>query len=126
MTRLPLVRFAGIGTAATLVQLAVFAVLNPWVPGLPANVLSWTVATLAANATQRSLAFSVHGTAGLGRDLAVGLVSSVLGLLVSVLIFGILDTEDTVTGLLILIGVNTAIGLSRYFLLRRWFLARTG
>ncbi len=109
-----LVRFAGIGGATTAVQLGLFAALLMVIPQSGANLISWTISTLIANAAHRSVTFGVHGYARAQRDFMVSASFSLLSLGVSVAALAALSTDDPVLSVLVLIGVNAVIGLARY------------
>ena len=117
----PLLRFAGIGTAATVLQLLLFALLSQFTSTTTANVIAWVVSTLAANLGQRGVVFGVTRAEGLGRDLAFSTVTSLVGLLLSAELLATLGTDSTWIGLAVLIGVNTVVGTGRYLVMRRWF-----
>ena len=119
-----LVRFAGIGGVATGIQLGLFAALMLFLPQMWANLISWTVSTLIANAVNRSVTFGVHGSDGARRDLLVSTGFSVVSLLASLSVLGQIDTENPLLSVLALVAVNAVVGLARFAGLRWWFVAR--
>jgi putative flippase GtrA len=120
----PLVRFAGVGGAATVVQLGLFAALLAIVPQTLANLISWSVSTLVANSAHRSITFGVHGSRGAQRDLVVAAAFSLLSLGASVVALDQLTPDNPLLSVVVLIAVNCVVGLARYLCLRWWFAAR--
>lgn len=120
-----LARFAAVGGAATGLQLGLFALMQALVPLFWANLIAWSASTVVANQVNRSLTFGVHGTEGARRDFWVSTGFSVLSLAVSVLALAQVSDDQPVLSLVVLIGVNSVIGLARFFGLREWFALRT-
>lgn len=121
----PLVRFAGVGSVATALQLGLFALLQLAVPVLGANILAWAASTATANTVNRSVTFGVHGRTGARRDFWVSTGFSMLGLAISVVALAQLTSAGPVSSVLILVSVNLLVGLLRFYALRRWFAVRT-
>jgi putative flippase GtrA len=119
-----LVRFAGIGGAATVVQLGLFAALLTIVPQTWANLFSWTVSTVIANSAHRSVTFGIHGSAHLQRDFLASAAFSLLSLGAGVVALARLSTDNPVLSVVVLIAVNAVVGLARYAGLSWWFTAR--
>ena len=118
-----LVRFAVVGGAATVVQLALYAFLADSIGSQLANVASWLASTVVATEAHRRYSF---GTAGPGAeaDHAVGALTSVLTLLLGTVTLAALDNPTGFAGVLALCAVNGAMGLLRFGALRWWMVRR--
>lgn len=120
-----LIRFAGVGGVATAIQLGLFAALLTVLPQLWANVISWTVSTVVANAANRSVTFGVHGSEGAQRDFLVSGAFSALSLLASVAVLNEVGSDGSLQAVLALVAVNAAVGLARFAGLRWWFVSKS-
>jgi putative flippase GtrA len=118
-----LVRFAVVGGAATVVQLALYAFLADSIGSQLANVVSWLASTVVATEAHRRYSF---GTAGPGAeaDHAVGALTSVLTLLLGTVTLAALANPTGFAGVLALCAVNGAMGLLRFGALRWWMVRR--
>lgn len=119
--RHPLVRFAAVGGGTTALQLGLFALLQVLVPVFWANVIAWGASTVVGNQVNRVLTFDRHGRDGARQDFAVSSAFSLLGLAATSLALSPVDDDDPVLALVVLIAVNSVVGLIRFVGLRRWF-----
>jgi putative flippase GtrA len=125
-------RFAMVGTLATLTQLGLYYFLSGSVGSQLANVVSWLVSTLVANAAHQRYTFGVsHRGGGRGSvrnsgesDQVVGLLTSLAGLGVSSVVLGLLAEPTGVWGTVALVAVNATVGGLRFLVLRWWFTDR--
>jgi putative flippase GtrA len=113
-------RFTAVGSLATVIQLALYALLSGLVGAQVANVTAWLVSTMAGNAAQQRFTFQVPG-ARADSDRVVGLITSLAGLGASSLVLALLAQPDGLSGTVALVGVNTAVGALRFLALRWWF-----
>lgn len=119
-----LARFAGIGGVATAAQLGMFAVLITVIPQVWANVLSWSLSTVVANAANRSVTFDVHGSDGARRDFLISTAFSLVGLGASMTALSLSGDGDPIGSIVVLVAVNGVVGIARFSALRRWFAVR--
>jgi putative flippase GtrA len=120
-----LARFVVVGGGATALQLGLFALLQVFVPVFWANVIAWGASTVVGNQVHRTLTFGRHGRAGARRDFVVSTAFSLLSLSVTTLALTPVDDDQPVTAVVVLIAVNSVVGLARFVGLRRWFAGHT-
>lgn len=113
-------RFAGVGTAGTVLQLTLYAVLTGPAGTVTASVVSWTLSTLVTNAVHRSVSFGVHGRHGASADQVVALLSSLVTLWLGTVVTAALATGSTTVQLVGLTAVNAIAGTGRFLVLRWW------
>jgi putative flippase GtrA len=116
-----LARFTAVGGAATALQLGLFALLQALVPVFWANVLAWGASTVVGNQVHRTLTFGRHGREGARQDFAVSIGFSALSLATTTLALAPVEDDRPGVALIVLIVVNTVVGLARFLGLRRWF-----
>ena len=113
-------RFAIVGSLASVVQLALYAFLSGSVGAQLANILAWLVSTLLGNAAHHRYTFQVTGTST-ESDHLVGLLTSLAGLGISSLVLEILGEPSGLAGTIALVAVNSAVGVLRFLTLHQWF-----
>ena len=102
-------------------QLGLFALLQVLVPVSWANVIAWGASTVVGNQVHRTLTFGRHGRSGARRDFAVSTALSLLSLGVTTLALASVDDDQPVAALIVLVAINSVVGLARFLGLRRWF-----
>jgi putative flippase GtrA len=117
----PLLRFAGVGTLATGVQLGLYAAFVLWMDPQWSNVLSWGLSTVLAAGLQRSITFRVSGAATVWRDLFFGVGTSLIALILSAWAIDEFSEAGTSASLALLLAVNVVVGTGRFLALRWWF-----
>jgi putative flippase GtrA len=120
-----LLRFAVVGGAASVVQLALYAFLADTIGAQPANVASWLVSTLVATEAHRRYSFGTAG-ANAESDHVAGVVTSLLTLLLSGATLAALGDPAGPAGLAALVAVNGVVGGLRFVVLRWWLVGRRG
>ncbi len=117
-----LLSFGAIGVASTLAYVAIYAGLRTFAPAAAANVTALVMTAIANTAANRRLTFGVHGSAGLARDHAAGLVALVVALALTSASLGILELLAPRRGRLleiaVLVAANAAATFARFVLLR--------
>lgn len=116
-------RFAAVGGAATLIQLALYAFVGDCVGAQVANVLSWSVATLIAGVAHHRFTFRLDHS-GSERDHLVNLASSLAALLLSSAVLAVAGNPSGLLGTALLLAVNGTVGTGRFVLLRWWLTVR--
>jgi putative flippase GtrA len=117
------VRFAAVGSLATLTQLALYAFLSDGLGAQAANVVAWLVSTVVATAAHQHFTFRVAGSAA-ESDHGFGMATSLAGLGLSSLLLAVLAQPEGVAGTLVLVGVNGFVGVLRFAALRWWLVVR--
>ena len=117
------VRFAVVGSLATVTQLGLYAFLSGSVGAQLANICAWLISTLVANAGHHRYTFRVAGGSA-ESDHLVGLLTSLAGLGLSSLALALLDQPSGVSGTVALIAVNAAVGVLRFLAVRWWLVGR--
>jgi putative flippase GtrA len=107
-----------IGSFATAAQLGLFAVLLPLIGETVANVIAWTVSSVAGNVVKRRFAFGVDVHSA-RRDLTVSMLSSLAGLVASIGTLGMVDVEGAVGAVGVMIAVNLTLGGIRFLALQQ-------
>jgi putative flippase GtrA len=116
-------RFAVVGSLATVVQLGLYAFLSGSVGAQLANICSWLVATLVANAAHQRVTFR-RSRSRAESDQLFGLLTSLTGLGLSSFTLAVLDQPAGLAGTLALVGVNATVGVLRFVALRWWLVVR--
>lgn len=116
-----LVRFTAVGGAATALQLGLFALLQVLVPAFWANIVAWAASTVVGNQVHRSLTFGRHGREGARQDFVVSIGFSALSLATTTLALAPVGDDEPGVALVVLIVVNSVVGLARFMGLKRWF-----
>lgn len=120
-----LAKFAGAGTAAMLLYLALYAELGMWIPAVMANVIGWTVSTLVANEMQRRWAFGINNRNTRRADQTIALTASLIGLALSTAILAeVPDGFSSFEGIAVILLINLVIGTGRFVLMRWWLVTR--
>jgi putative flippase GtrA len=114
------IRFAAVGSTATVTQLGLYYFLSGSVGSQLANVISWLIATVLANAAHQRYTFGVTGRTG-ESDQLIGLLTSLAGLGVSSAVLALLAQPTGAAGTVALIAVNAGVGALRFAALRWWF-----
>lgn len=114
-------RYLVIGGTTTAVQLGLIWLLTRPIGASWAFVISWAVCTLASTVGHRLFTFRRHIPER--RDQLVGYATALVSLGANSLALAVLDPQNGLTGSLIVIGINTTIGIARFVLLRLWFLS---
>ena len=117
------VRFAVVGSFATLTQLALYAFLSDGLGAQLANVVSWLASTIVANAAHHRFTFKVDGSAA-ESDHVVALLTSLAGLGLSSLLLAVLSQPAGLAGTAVLVAVNATVGGLRFLVLRWWLVLR--
>ena len=121
-------RFAAVGAASTLANLALFALAASAMPNQVANILALVLCTVANTAANRHFTFSASASASGHRALAVQLRS--LGLLAvtwtatagALWVLHHLTPDPSTLVATLTVGVGNAVAtVARFVLLRRWF-----
>ena len=119
--------FAGIGTVATLVYLALYAALRLVMGAQAANAIAWVLTAGGNTAANRRLTFGVHGRPGEARAQVEALVTFGVGwAITSGALFALerLVAQPGYTLELTVLAVsNLVAGLVRFVLLRAWVFA---
>ena len=123
-----LVWFAGIGTVATLVYLAVYAGLRLFLGAQAANALAWVLTAGGNTAANRRLTFGVHGRPGEARAQVEALATFGVGWAITSGSLLALEQLVAQPGYTLELGVlavsNLVAGLVRFGLLRYWVFAQ--
>lgn len=119
------IRFAGVGSAGTILQLGLYAATATFIGAQVASIASWLVSTLVTNATHRAVTFGVHGTRRNRSDQLVAFLTCVVGLLITSLVLSELSDADGLSGVIAILAVNTIVGAAR-FVGMRWWLSASG
>lgn len=123
-------RFAVVGSLATVIQLGLYAFLSGSVGAQLANIMAWLVSTLIGNFAHHRYTFKVArvsthlGPQGRFDDQAdhlVGLFTSLAGLGIGSLALDMLGNPTGLAGTIALVGVNSAVGALRFITLHQWF-----
>lgn len=113
-------RFAIVGSLATVLQLGLYALLSGSAGAQLANICAWLVSTMVATAGHSRYTFGLSGRCAESDHLA-GLLTSLIGLGMSSLVLAVLDQPAGLAGTIVLVGVNAAVGGARFVALR-WLL----
>ncbi len=120
--------FAGIGTVATLVYLAIYTGLRLLMGAQAANALAWLLTAGGNTAANRRLTFGVHGRPGEARAQVEALATFGVGWAITSGSLVALEQLVTQPGYTLELGVlavsNLVAGLVRFTLLRSWVFAR--
>jgi len=116
-------RFAIVGSLATVLQLGLYAFLSGSIGAQLANVCAWLVSTMVATAGHQRYTFQTRG-GGAESDQAVGLLTSLAGLGLSSIVLTVLAQPAGLSGTIALVGVNTVVGALRFVVLRWWLVGR--
>lgn len=114
-------RYAVIGGSSTAIQLGIIWALTPW-GAQRAFLVSWVISTALSTLGHRWFTFRRKASARF--DQMVGYITSLVSLAANSLILGILKPEDGATSALVVVTVNFVIGVTRFLILRVWFLGR--
>jgi len=140
-------RFAVVGSLATVLQLGLYAFLSGSIGAQLANISAWLISTMVATAGHQRYTFgSVIGlgvrrapeqagrTSGGWRtrpaggsgesDQLVGMLTSLTGLGLSSVVLAVLDQPAGLIGTIALVAVNTVVGAMRFLALRWWLVDR--
>jgi putative flippase GtrA len=119
-----LVRFAVIGVASTVANLALFALLRTVTGAIAANVLALLVISVANTAANRRLTFGVRGRDGAARHQMQGLVVVALGLGLTTgalaLLGAVAPDASRVVELTVIVLANAVATALRFVLFRSW------
>ena len=119
--------FAGIGTVATLVYLALYAGLRLFLGAQAANAVAWVLTAGGNTAANRRLTFGVHGRPGEARAQVEALVTFGVGwAITSGSLFALerlVPQPGYTLELTVLAASNLVAGLVRFVLLRWWVFA---
>jgi putative flippase GtrA len=122
-------RFAAIGVASTAAYLGLFLLLRPVLGAFVANACALLVTAVANTAANRRITFATHGSRGMLRHQAEGLVVFGVGLgVTSTALWALHAFAADPAGLVeltVLVGANAAATLLRFVLLRAWVFRST-
>ena len=117
-------RFVAVGTAGTVLQLGMFAVLASYVNAVAAGATAWIVSTVVTNAAQSVLTFRTGSTRGVAAAQVVAFLSCLVALSLATGVAVLLCEQPTPARLAALAAVNSVTGIGRFALLRWWQLRR--
>jgi glycosyltransferase involved in cell wall biosynthesis len=116
--------FALIGVVSTVAQLVLYALLRPFMPVVPANVVSYFLAAIANTAANRRFTFGVVGRRRAVRHQLEGGVAFLVGLAVSTgglaAVHALWPYAPRLTELAVLLALNLFAAALRFVLLRAW------
>jgi putative flippase GtrA len=119
--------FAGIGTVATLVYLALYAGLRLFLGAQAANAVAWVLTAGGNTAANRRLTFGVHGRPGEARAQVEALATFAVGWAITSASLFALEQLAPEPGqaleLTVLAVSNLVAGVVRFLLLRYWVFA---
>ncbi len=119
--------FAGIGTVATLIYLALYAGLRLFLGAQAANAVAWVLTAGGNTAANRRLTFGVHGRPGEARAQVEALVTFGVGWAITsgslLALEQLVPQAGFALELTVLAVSNLVAGLVRFFLLRSWVFA---
>ncbi|GAB3310845.1 hypothetical protein EK0264_11105 [Epidermidibacterium keratini] len=112
-------RFIVVGTAGTVLYLAMYVVLAEVLDTLLANVAAWTVSTVLTNEAHRRITFRAHDRARF--DSTAGMLTSLLGLGLSSIAVALAEAQSTTVQLVALLAGTATAGTVRFVLLHLWY-----
>lgn len=115
--------YLAVGSSAMVLYLGAYAALALAVPAVAANVLAWTLSTIVGNSAHRKITFGVSGRDSAAADAAIGMATSVLGLLLSTAAVTVASSASSAMQVVALLAGSSIGGASR-FLAMRWWLGR--
>ncbi|MGW3248857.1 hypothetical protein [Streptomyces sp. NPDC001070] len=122
------VRFAGLGSAVTLVASAALVLLSQWIPWTAANVLTTVASTVAATELHARVSFG-HGRPGLAGHLKSAATIAV-GWLATSAAVGVLAAFRPGAGVVlqqtVYLSATALVGIGRYLVLRLSVFAQRG
>jgi len=122
-----IVRFGSIGVVSTIVFALGFLLLRGTLGNIPAAVVSLLACSVANNAANRRLTFTLTGRTRRMRHFARGLVVGLLPLAATVgtlVVLAAVGSTSTLATLAALAIVSMLVGLARFVLLQRWVFCR--
>ena len=121
------VHFGRIGIVSTLAFAVIFALLAGPLGSLAADVVALGLCGIGNLAANRRITFSARGRAGRARHWRAGLLVALVPVpltLATLAVLLVTGHDNLLSDLLAVTGVNLAVTLGRFLLLRRWVFGR--
>lgn len=117
-------RYLAVGSSGMVLYLGAYAAFTMVLSAVASNVVAWVISTVVSNAAHRRVTFGVSGPESARADAAIGMMTSLLGLVLSSVAVTLAASASGPVQLLALLGGSSIAGSTR-FLVMRWWLGRT-